>query len=87
MAGQNIRRLGEAIRNALPAAALGIVFVDMLGLDVHFDTLATLTSGRKLDLLLTLQVSDFTRNAENALDAHKTPVGLMPSSAPRAGAT
>lgn len=58
----------NSIRNALPNSALGIAFVDNLGLDVTFASLDALTNGRKIDLLITLQVSDLTRNADNALD-------------------
>lgn len=58
----------NSIRNALPNNALGIAFVDNLGLDVTFATLEALTNGRKIDLLITFQVSDLTRNADSALE-------------------
>jgi len=56
----------KRIRREVPATALSVTFVDMLGLDVWFSTLAALTSGRRMDLLITLQVSDMTRNAASA---------------------
>jgi three-Cys-motif partner protein len=56
----------ERIRQAVKGAALSVVFVDMLGLDVWFSTLQALTAGRKMDLLITLQVNDLTRNAMSA---------------------
>ncbi len=61
------------IRRELPSAALSVTFVDMLGLDVWFTTLETLTSGRRMDLLITLQVSDLTRNAASASAEQQDP--------------
>jgi three-Cys-motif partner protein len=44
-------------------STLGLAFVDMLGLDVSLRTLEQLTAGQvRLDLAITFQVSDLTRN-------------------------
>ena len=56
----------KSIRQAVKGAPLSVAFVDMLGLDVWFSTLQALTAGRKMDLLITLQVNDLTRNARSA---------------------
>ena len=50
------------IRSRVPSSSLGLVFVDMLGLDVTFDTLSALTAERNMDLVVTFQVNDLTRN-------------------------
>lgn len=55
------------IRSFVPASALTIVFVDMLGADVAFETLQALTRDRKMDLLITFQVGDLRRNVGDAL--------------------
>jgi three-Cys-motif partner protein len=54
------------VRQEVPANALGITFVDMLGLNVWLSTLKDLTVNRRMDLVITLQVHDFTRNALSA---------------------
>jgi len=60
----------ERIRAAVPARALTVVFVDMLGLDVPLATLAALTRGqRSMDLLLTFQTSDLRRNVRDSLES------------------
>jgi three-Cys-motif partner protein len=56
----------ETIRKTIKPNTLSVAFVDMLGLDVWFETLRMLTAGRKIDLLITLQVNDLTRNAKSA---------------------
>lgn len=61
------------IRKELPASSLGLVFIDMLGLDVSFGTISALTMARKMDLVITLQVNDLTRNAESAADDQHDP--------------
>lgn len=51
----------------LPAREmLGLAFVDNLGLTVTFDTLARLTRRRAIDLMIVVQLQDFTRNAVSA---------------------
>jgi three-Cys-motif partner protein len=45
----------------------------MLGLDVWFTTLEALTTDRRMDLLITLQVSDLTRNAVSASTDQQDP--------------
>lgn len=57
----------EQIRSAIPATALSIAFIDNLGLDVTFDSIRRLTTGRRIDLVITFQISDIKRNAERAL--------------------
>jgi three-Cys-motif partner protein len=52
---------------------LGLAFVDNLGLDVPFATLAALTSDRRIDLMITFQVGDLTRNIPNVLDGREDP--------------
>ncbi|MFB3853561.1 MAG: three-Cys-motif partner protein TcmP [Vicinamibacterales bacterium] len=59
----------DEIRRTVPANALTLAFVDMLGLDVHFATLRRLTAGRRMDLLITFQVNDLTRNVRRAIAA------------------
>ncbi len=56
-----------AIRGAVPARALSIVFVDNLGLDVTLSTISRVVAGRAMDLVVTFQVSDLKRNAGLAL--------------------
>ena len=56
-----------AIRKAVPVKALMLAFVDMLGLDVTFETVRKLTAGRRIDLAITFQVSDLVRNVPNIL--------------------
>jgi three-Cys-motif partner protein len=57
----------DRIRTFVPPNALAIVFVDMLGADVRYETIASLTRKRKMDLLLTFQVGDLRRNVRDAL--------------------
>lgn len=57
----------DAIREAVPQSALSIAFVDNLGLDVTFAALERLTAGRRIDLIVTFQVSDIKRNVDRAL--------------------
>ena len=46
-----------------------LAFVDNLGVEVRFDSLAALTAGgRRTDLLITVQLQDFKRNIQDALD-------------------
>lgn len=54
-------------RELLPSNGLSLAFVDMLGLDVRYATLQTLTQGYRVDLAITFQISDLRRNVENAL--------------------
>jgi three-Cys-motif partner protein len=55
------------VRHLVPPNALVVVFVDMLGADVPFETLAQLTAHRRMDLLITFQVGDLRRNLRDAL--------------------
>jgi three-Cys-motif partner protein len=43
------------------------MFVDCLGMEVELETIGRLTKDRKMDLLLTFQVNDVTRNVPLAL--------------------
>jgi three-Cys-motif partner protein len=56
------------IRAAIPDNALTLTFVDNLGTDVALETLRALTQQRKMDLLVVMQVQDFTRNVLTVLD-------------------
>jgi three-Cys-motif partner protein len=56
-----------AIRRTVPANSLSLAFADNLGTDVTFATLAALTAGRKIDLMIVFQAQDFTRNINDAL--------------------
>jgi three-Cys-motif partner protein len=55
------------IRAAVPSSALSVAFADNLGLDVTFDAVRQLTVGRRMDLVITFQVSDIKRNVDRAL--------------------
>ena len=55
------------IRAQCPANALGLAFVDNLGLDVSFTTMAALTRDRKIDLMVVMQLQDLTRNVQDVL--------------------
>jgi three-Cys-motif partner protein len=57
------------IRDATPRGGLALAFVDNLGLDVTFETIALLTDGRRTDLVITFQVSDLRRNVGHAVTA------------------
>jgi three-Cys-motif partner protein len=52
---------------------LGLAFIDNLGLDVPFATIAALTDGCRIDLMITLQVNDLTRNIGAAFDGTHDP--------------
>lgn len=60
------------VRASIPRT-LTFVFVDLLGMEVSFDTLADLTHERRMDLLFTYQESDLTRNARRAMDGADGP--------------
>ena len=53
------------------AGSLALTFVDFLGMEVTFDTLRRLTQSHRMDLLLTLQVNDLTRNAPLVLNGEQ----------------
>lgn len=55
------------IRKQIPFRALTLAFADMLGLDVTFESVRRLTSGRRIDLAITFQVSDLVRNVPQVL--------------------
>ena len=57
----------EQIRKHIPSHALCLAFADMLGLEVEFETVRRLSENRKVDWLITFQVSDLTRNAREAV--------------------
>lgn len=63
----NSAPLLDAVRARIPAGALSLAFVDNLGLTIPFSTIRTLTAGHKVDLLITVMVSDLTRNQGHAL--------------------
>jgi three-Cys-motif partner protein len=53
----------DRLRQSTPTwNTLGLAFVDNLGMNVTFDTLARLTRGRPVDLMIVVQLQDFTRN-------------------------
>ena len=54
-----------AVRGRIPANALTLVFIDNLGLNCTFDTIAALTVNRRMDLMLTVMTNDFQRNARS----------------------
>ena len=60
-----IDRLGAACD---PSDSLGVAFVDNLGLDVPLATLGRLTAGRRIDLMIVVQVQDLQRNVNDVLD-------------------
>ena len=60
------------VRREMPAG-LGLAFVDNLGLDVPLATLEALTADRSIDLMITFQVSDLTRNVSNVLEERADP--------------
>jgi three-Cys-motif partner protein len=56
------------IRQIVSPRTLTLCFVDNLGLNVTFDTIAGLVAGnRPIDFIFTLQVNDLTRNIDDAM--------------------
>lgn len=55
------------LRALLDPSALSLCFVDMLGLEVAFETIRQLTDGLRMDLLITFQVNDLTRNMPGSI--------------------
>ncbi len=66
----------SAVRQRCGRRSLVLTFVDFLGLEVTFKTLAQLTAGLHMDLLLTFQVNDLTRNVPLVLAGKQTPERL-----------
>jgi three-Cys-motif partner protein len=60
-----------AIRKAVPSNTLGIVFVDNVGWDVNLNTISRVVADRKMDLIVTFQVSALKRNVSRALNEPK----------------
>jgi three-Cys-motif partner protein len=60
------------VRHEMPGG-LGLAFIDNLGLNVPLATLETLTADRNIDLMITFQVSDLTRNVSNVLEERADP--------------
>ena len=58
----------QKVRAEFTPKTLGLAFVDNLGLDVPLVTLAQLTEAVRIDLVITFQIGDLTRNLENVLD-------------------
>jgi three-Cys-motif partner protein len=57
-----------ALRSHVPArGALGLAFIDNLGLDVTMATLRELTADRKIDLMIVFQLQALTRNISEVL--------------------
>jgi three-Cys-motif partner protein len=54
-----------AVREEL-RQSLGLVFVDLVGLNVWFETIRVLTQDRSVDLVVTFPDMDLTRNATQA---------------------
>lgn len=46
----------EEVRKASPADHLTLAFIDPTGLQIHFETIQRLVQGRKMDLLMTIQL-------------------------------
>jgi three-Cys-motif partner protein len=63
----NSAEVVEEIRSVVPPNALTLAFADNLGLDVRFSTLRRLTAGRKIDLIIVMQLQDLTRNVDDVL--------------------
>jgi len=72
-ADANSPALAARIRDRFSHRALGLLFVDFLGMEVSHDTLGRLTTGRKIDLLITFQVSDITRNIQLVMRGDQDP--------------
>lgn len=60
-----------AVRTKIPENALTLVFVDNLGLNCTFQTLASLTDRRKMDLMITVMTSDLQRNLQRSEDRER----------------
>lgn len=58
----------DPIGGQLPQDALVFCFIDPFNWEIHFDSIARLTSGRRLDLLLTFHVGSMKRVAHEAPD-------------------
>ncbi len=56
----------QKVRRQFSKKTLGLVFVDNLGLDVPFATLEALAQDQRVDLIITFQVQDLTRNLNSA---------------------
>lgn len=63
----NAPALAVKVRERFSPRALGLMFVDCLDMEVELETVARLTKDRRMDLLLTFQVNDVTRNVPLAL--------------------
>lgn len=61
----NDRAIIDHIRSRV-GRGLGLLFVDLIGLDVRFDTIRSITSGLHVDLVVTFPDMDVKRNAEQA---------------------
>ena len=57
----------KTLRDATQGNALGLAFVDNLGLNVPFATLQALTENRKIDLMIVFQLQAITRNVRSVL--------------------
>lgn len=57
----------DQLRARLGYGVLGLAFIDNLGLDVPLSTVERLSTGRKLDLVITFQIGDLKRNLKRAL--------------------
>jgi three-Cys-motif partner protein len=57
----------SGLRKPFDRSTLGLAFADMLGLEVVFETFATLSDGIRLDLAITFQVNDLTRNVPQVM--------------------
>ena len=67
----NEARVIEALRAPFSGKILGLAFIDNLGLDVAFDTIAALTRGLPIDLCITFQTGDLQRNVSLALSGEQ----------------
>jgi three-Cys-motif partner protein len=73
VADANAPMLATMVHERFSPHALGLMFVDCLGMEIELKTIARLAKGRKMDLLLTFQVNDLTRNVPLALKGEQDP--------------
>jgi three-Cys-motif partner protein len=68
LADCNDRSTLDSMRDACGArGTLGLAFIDNLGLDVPFESIRYLTQGRRIDLMIVVQLHDLTRNLPETL--------------------
>jgi three-Cys-motif partner protein len=55
------------VRSLIDPSALSLCFIDMLGIEVAFETVRQVTTDLRMDVLITFQVNDLTRNLHSAV--------------------